>query len=125
MNWFGEFTGSVVSAFWKTTKELKQQELAKSNDVCPDETKKLISRNLENCHPTSIDLTWRGRRLMKSSLDKNNYLSSLLVIDSNTKITKRKICIIALKAAAKCICSGRNADTIRAVTYKLSSIKSK
>ena len=89
----------------------------KSTDNCPEEVKLFISRHLENCKPSSQDLTWVGRKLTRVYLDRNDYLGSLLAIDGNTKKTKRAMCIFALKTAAKCICDGYKVEELRAGTY--------
>jgi hypothetical protein len=115
--------GSAAAAFVRTSAKLKQKELAESTDFCPDETKQFISKCLESCRPASNDLTWRGRKITEFNLGRNDYFGSLLGIDANTKSTQRTICIAALKAAAKCICSGYNEDEIRAVTYSYLALR--
>lgn len=93
MGWFsacGQFIGSATSAYVRTSIKLKKQELVESTDFCPDET---------------------------NNLGKNDYFGPLLGIDANTKPSKRVICIVALKTAAKFICTGYDEDGIRAVTY--------
>jgi len=125
MGWFsacGELVGSAASAYIQTSAKLKKIEV-ESNDFCPDETKKFISKSLESCRPASKDLTWWGRKITEYNLGKNDYFSSLLGIDANTKSTKRTICIVALKTAAKCICAGYNEDGIRAVTYSYLALR--
>ena len=126
MGWIGacgEFVGSTAAAFVQTSAKLNQKELAESNDFCPDETKKFISKSLETCRPASEDLTWWGRKMTEFNLGRNDYFGSLLAIDANLKLTKRTICVIALKTAAKCICSGYNEDEIRAVTYSYLALR--
>lgn len=120
MGWFtscGEFIGSATSAYLRTSSRLKKNELNELTDFCPHETKKLISKSLEECRPSNKDLTWFGRKKTEYFLGKNDYFGSLLAIDSGTKSTKRALCIVVLKTAAKCICSGYNTDDLRAVTY--------
>lgn len=126
MGWFSacvEFVGSAGAAYVRTSAKLKKKELVESNDFCPDETKQFISKSLESCHPASTDLTWWGRKITEYNLGKNDFFGSLLGIDANTKPTKRTICIIALKTAAKCICAGYNEDEIRAVTYSYLALR--
>ena len=126
MGWFsvcGEFVGSATAAYVRTSVKLKKKELVESNDFCPDETKQFISKTLQSCEPASTDLTWWGRRITEYNLGKNDYFGSLLGIDANTQSTKRTICIIALKPAAKCICAGYNEDGIRAVTYSYLALR--
>ena len=126
MGWFsacGELVGSATSAYIQTSAKLKKKEVESSNDFCPDETKKFISKSLERCRPASKDLTWWGRKITEYNLGKNDYFASLLGIDANTKSTKRTLCIVALKTAAKCICAGYNEDDIRAVTYSYLALR--
>lgn len=126
MGWFsacGELVGSATAAYVRTSAKLKQKELVESTDFCPDETKQFISKSLESCAPVSTDLTWWGRKITEYNLGRNDYFGSLLGIDANTKPTKRVICIIALKTAAKCICAGYNEDGIRAVTYSYLALR--
>jgi len=126
MGWLstcGEVIGSATAAFVKTSAKLKQKELVESTDFCPDETKQFISKSLESCRPASDDLTLWGRKLTEFNLGRNDSFGSLLGIDANTKSTKRTICILALKTAAKCICAGYNEDGIRAVTYSYLALR--
>lgn len=126
MGWFtscGEFVGSATSAYLRTSAKLNQRDLVESKDFCPDETKRLISKTLEGCRPSNEDLTWLGRRKTEYYLGKNDYFGSLLGIDSSTKSTKRALCIVALKTAAKCICSGYDAEDLRAVTYSYLALR--
>jgi len=51
------------------------------------------------------------------NIERNDYLGSLLAIDANTRSTKRSLCILALKTAARCICSSYDEDALRALTY--------
>jgi hypothetical protein len=125
MGWFtacGEFVGSAVSSYMRTSAKLKKLDV-ESEDFCPEATKKFVSKSLENCYPASEDLTWWGRRITEYNLGKNDYFGSLLAIDGNTKLTKRAMCILALKTAAKCICAGYNEDEIRAVTYSYLALR--
>ena len=125
MGWFttcGKLISFAASAYIRTSAKLKKEEVD-SNDFCPDETKRLISKTLESCRPVSKDLTWWGRKITEYNLGKNDYFGSLLGIDANTKSTKRTLCIIALKTAAKCICAGYNEDGIRAVTYSYLALR--
>lgn len=120
MGWLGtcgEFFGSAIAAFVKTTAKLKKEEVCEANDFCPEVTKQFVARSLADCTPSSNHLTWWGRKLTEFNLGRNDYLGSLLAIDANTEPTKRIFCIAALKVAAKCICSGYDEDVIRAVTY--------
>lgn len=120
MGWMtacGELIGSASAAFVKTKAKLDQQEICEATDFCPDETKQFIAKSLSDCAPSSTDLTWWGRKSTEFNLGRNSYFGSLLAIDANTKPTKRSLCILALKTAAKCICSGHDTDVIRAVTY--------
>jgi len=120
MGWMsacGELIGSAGAAFVKTKARLEQQEICEPTDFCPDETKQFIAKSLADCAPSSTDLTWWGRKSTEFQLGQNSYLGSLLAIDANTKPTKRSLCILALKTAARCICSGYDEDVIRAVTY--------
>ncbi len=119
----GEFAGSAVVAFIRTKAKLKKKELIDTSDYCPEEAKQFISESLEHCRPASEDLTWLGRKITKYNLDRNDYFGSLLGIDANTKSTKRTICILALKTAAKCICSGYSEEAIRAVTYSYLALR--
>jgi len=113
----GEFFGHYIASYTATRAKLNQQGLVEKNDFCPNETKQFIAKSLKSCDPSSQDLTWWGRRVTEFNLGRNDYFASLLGIDANTKLTKRVICIEALKVAAKCICTGYNEDEIRAVTY--------
>jgi hypothetical protein len=122
--WVAEFFGSFTASYIKTSARLKKQEIMESStDFCPEETKQFISKSLEACRPVSKDLTWLGRTITKYNLDKNNYLKTLIGIDTHTKSTKRTMCIAALKTAARCICSGYNADSIRAATYNYLALR--
>jgi hypothetical protein len=126
MGWFvvcGEFMGSAAASFVLTSAKLKQKELVESTDFCPDETKQFIAKSLESCRPANKDLTWWGRRITEFNLGRNDYFGSLLGIDAHTKLTKRTICIVVLKTAAKCICAGYNEDEIRAVTYSYLALR--
>lgn len=126
MGWFrtcGEFIGSATSAYIRTSAKLQQQELVESSDFCPNEAKKFIAKSLEECRPINIDLTRVGRIKTKRALKKDNYFATLLAIDSSTKSTKRALCIVALKTAAKCICSGYDAEDLRAVTYSYLALR--
>lgn len=126
MGWFsfcGEFVGSATAAYVRTSVKLEQKELVESTDFCPDETKQFISKTLESCRPANKDLTWWGRKITEFNLGRNDYFASLIGIDANTKATRRTICIIALKTAAKCICAGYNEDEIRAVTYSYLALR--
>ena len=126
MGWIsacGELIGSATSAFIRTSTKLKQKELVESSDFCPDETKQFISKSLEGCRPASKYLTWWGRKTTQFNLGRNDYFGSLLAIDGNSKSTKRTICIIALKTAAKCICAGYDEYTIIAVTYSYIALR--
>jgi len=125
MGWFaacGELVGSATAAYFRTSAKLNKKEL-ESSDFCPDETKQFIARSLESCKPASEDLTWWGRKITEYNLGKNDYFGCLLGIDGNTKNTKRTICIVALKIAAKCICAGYDEDAIRAVTYSYLALR--
>lgn len=120
MSWIGscgEFFGSASAAFIKTKAKLEQREICEATDFCPDETKQFIAKTLAKCAPSSTDLTWWGRKSTEFNLGQNSYLGSLLAIDGNSKSTRRSVCILALKTAAKCICSGYDEDLIRSVTY--------
>ena len=126
MGWFaacGEFMGAATVAYFRTSARLKQKELVESTDFCPDETKKFISKSLESCRPANEDLTFWGRKITEYNLARNDYFGTLLGIDANTKSTKRTICVLALKTAAKCICDGYNEDAIRAVTYSYLALR--
>ena len=119
--------GAAGAAFIRTSAKLKNKELddsnPKPNDFCPDETKLFISKSLEDCQPASTHLTFWGRKITKYNLEKNDFFGTLLAIDANTKSTKRAICVLALKTAAKCICSGYNADGIRSATYNYLALR--
>jgi len=120
MGWLGgcgEFIGSASSAFWRTQAKLQKQEVCEATDFCPDETKQFIAKSLADCAPSSKDLTWWGRRSTEFNLGRNSYFGALLAIDANLKPSKRSLCVLALKTAARCICSGYDEDVIRAVTY--------
>lgn len=122
---FGRFLGSMGAAFVTTKAKLEREDRMSnvSTDYCPEETKTFISKSLEICRPSSEHLTGWGRKRVKDYLAKNDYFGSLLAIDGNTKSTAKKICIEALKAAAKCICAGYNEDRIRAVTYSYLALR--
>lgn len=94
-----------------------------SSDYCPEETKHFLAQSLENCRPVSNDLNWRGRKRLEYYLGKNDLLGSLLAIDGNSKPTKRAMCILVLKTAAQCICSGYDEEVIRAVTYSYLALR--
>ena len=120
MGWMvacGELIGSATAAFVKTKAKLERQEMCEATDFCPEETKQFVAKTLGSCTPSSNDLTWWGRKITEFNLGRNDYFGSLLGIDANIKPTRRTLCIIALKTAAKCICSGYDEDAIRAVTY--------
>jgi hypothetical protein len=113
----GEFIGSAGAAFVKTKAKLEQQEICQATDFCPEETKQFVSKSLAKCQPSTTDLTWWGRRITEFNLGRNDYFGSLLAIDANFQPSRRKLSILALKTAAKSICSGYDEDPIRAVTY--------
>lgn len=118
LTFIGEVAGSGIASYIVTSRKLKdQQRLEMADNFCPKEAKTLIVNSLEQCKPVSSDLTRLGRMSVKNQLEKNDYFGTLLSIDSSTKPTKRTICIIALKTAAKCICAGYNVDGLRAATY--------
>lgn len=120
MGWLrmcGEFVGSATAAFVRTRTKLKQEKLVQPDDYCVTETKLFIQETLKTCRPADQHITGKGRRIIKSFLDRNDYFGSMLAIDTNTQSTKRKICIVALQTAAKCICYGTNVDALRAATY--------
>lgn len=112
-----EFFGSAYSSYVTTKARLERQEMCLVNDFCPSETKHFISKTLEDCAPSTKDLTWWGRKSTEHHLGQNSYFAALLAIDGNTQPTKRSLCILALKTAAKCICYGYDEDLLRATTY--------
>ena len=118
VSFVGEVVGTSLASYLATSRKLKeQQKLEVVNDFYPEETKTLLINNLDQCKPVSDDLTRMGRMAVKDRLEKNDYFGTLLSIDSSTKPTKRALCIVELKTAVKCICSGYNADALRAATY--------
>ena len=74
MGWIGACGGA---AFVKTKAKLEQQEICEATDFCPDETKQFIAKSLADCAPSSIDLTWWGRKSTEFNLGRNSYLGSL------------------------------------------------
>lgn len=126
MGWFGacgELIGSASAAYVRTRAKLKRQDMCEATDFCPEETKQFVAKSLGNCVPASTDLTWWGRKATEFNLGRNDYFGSLLAIDANTKPTKRSLCILALKTAARCICSGYDEDVIRSVTYSYLALR--
>lgn len=114
----GEFVGSAFVAFRKTKTKLEIKDQGLGNP-CPDQTKLLLTKSLSDCQPSTDQLTSRGISSLKNSLEKNDYFGSLLAIDANTEVSKRRaFCILTLKTAAYCICHGyTNEDFLRSVTY--------
>jgi hypothetical protein len=112
-----EFFGSAFASYAATKSRLERQDMCQADDFCPYETKHFIAKTLEDCSPSSLDLTLWGRKSTEFHLGRNSYFAALLAIDGNTQPTKRSICILALKVAAKCICSGYDEDLLRAATY--------
>ena len=126
MGWFGacgELIGSASAAYVRTRAKLKRQDMCEATDFCPEETKQFVAKSLGNCVPASTDLTWWGRKATEFNLGRNDYFGSLLAIDANTKPTKRSLCILTLKTAARCICSGYDEDVIRSVTYSYLALR--
>jgi hypothetical protein len=120
MAWFcnkemGEFCGGFYAGFQSTKQDLDAKK--KISDSCSEETKRLIAENLRECEPVNNHLTRVGSKLTKRYLDKNDFVRSVVTLHTHSKLTKREVCIIALEAAAKCICSGSNVESIRAATY--------
>lgn len=96
-----------------------KSNLASDTDIetCGADLKNLLADSLNDCSPSDLTLSKKGRRKLCKALKKEDLFDAYLSIDGNTVSTSRQICIRTLKFCARCIILGINVEDIRAATF--------